>query len=58
MGLTDMGRESESLEDANGVPVEVDLIPRQPVPGRDRVGVMVVVPPIAETEQCHPPVVG
>jgi hypothetical protein len=56
--LMDMGRESELLENPNGVPVDVDFIPLQPVSGRDRVGVMVVMPPISETQQCHPPIVG
>ena len=54
----DMGRKSDLFEDQNGVPVQVDFIPLQPVSGRDRVGVMVVMPPISETQQCHPPIVG
>ena len=49
LGPTDMGSKSELLENPNGVPVEVDFIPLQPVPGRNRVGVMVVMPPISET---------
>ena len=58
LGVMDMGRKSELLENPNGVPVEVDFIPLQPVPGRNRVGMMVVMPPISETQQCHPPIVG
>lgn len=54
----DTGSKSELLEHPNGVPVEVDLIPLQPVSGRDGVGVMVVMPPVSETHQCHPPIVG
>src|SRR5580658_7195763 len=54
----DMGDESELLEHPYGVPVEVDFVPPQPVPGRNRIGVMVVMPPISETYQCHPPIVG
>jgi hypothetical protein len=49
LGLMDTGSKSELLENPNGVPVEVDFIPLQPVPGRNRVGVMVVMPPISET---------
>ena len=49
----DMGRKSELLEKPNGVPVDVDLIPLQPVSGRDRVRVMVVMPPISETQHSY-----
>jgi hypothetical protein len=44
-----MGSKSELLENPNGVPIEVDFIPLQPVSGRNRVGVMVVMPAISET---------
>src|SRR5271170_5843262 len=54
----DMGHKSELLEHPNGVPVEVEFVPPQPVSGRDRVGVMIVMPPISETYECHPPIVG
>ena len=57
LGFMDMGRKSELLENPDGVPVEVDFIPLQPVPGRNRVGMMVVMPPISETQQRHPPIV-
>jgi hypothetical protein len=53
----DMRRKSELLENPNGVPVEVDVIPPQPVPGRNWVGVMIVMPPISETDQRYPPIV-
>jgi hypothetical protein len=56
--IMDTGSKSELLEHPNGVPIKVDLIPLQPVSGRDGVGVMVVVPPVSETHQCHPPIVG
>src|SRR5271155_503104 len=57
-GVMDMGRKSDLLEHPNGVPVEVEFVPPQPVSGRNRVGVMVVMPPISETYECHPPIVG
>jgi hypothetical protein len=53
-----MGRKPDTLEHPNRVPVEVDFIPLQPVPGRNREGVMVVVPAISETQKRHPPIVG
>ena len=49
IGVMDMGRKSELLENPNRVPVEVDFIPLQPVARRYWIGVMVVVPPISET---------
>src|SRR5271154_5548075 len=54
--VVDAGSEAELFEHPNGVPVEVDFVPLQAVPGRNRVGVMVVVPAVAETYQRHPPI--
>ena len=56
--VMDTGSKSELLEHPNGVPVEIKFIPLQPVPGRNRVGVMVVMPAISEAHQRHPPIVG
>jgi hypothetical protein len=50
--------QSELLEHPNGVKVEVELVPLQPVSSRNREGVMVVMPTISETDQCDPPIVG
>ena len=55
--VMDTGSKSELLEDPNGVIVEVDFVPLQSVPSGNRVGVMIVMPPIPETDQCHPPIV-
>ena len=53
----DTGRKSELLENPNGVPVKVDFIPLQAMSGRNRVGMVVVVPPISETQQRDPPII-
>ena len=53
----EMGNESELLENPDGIKVEVNFIPLQTVSGRNRVGVMVVMPPVSETQQRHPPIV-
>src|SRR5580704_4043744 len=50
--------QSELLEHPNSVKVEVELVPLQPVSSRNRVGVMVVMPTISETDQRDPPIVG
>lgn len=54
----EMGNKSELLENPDSVKVEVNFIPLQPMAGRNRVGVMVVVPPVSKTQQRHPPIVG
>jgi hypothetical protein len=54
----DMGRESDLLEKPNGVPVEIKFVPFEPVSGRNGVRVMVVMPPISETDQRDPPIIG
>jgi hypothetical protein len=53
----DTGSKSELLENPNGVIVEVDFVPLQPVPSGNRVGVVIVMPPVSETYQCDPPIV-
>ena len=53
-----IGRKSKLPEDPDAVAVEVDFVPLQAVPGRDGEGVMVVVPPLTESQQRHPPTVG
>ena len=56
--VMDTGSKSELPEDPNGVIVDVDFVPLQPVPGGNRVGMMkVVMPPVSETYQCDPPIV-
>src|SRR5580692_5734564 len=54
----DVGYQPELLENPNGVPVEINFVPTQTMPSRNRVGVMVVMPPISETHHGHPPIVG
>ena len=49
LGRMDTGSKSELFENANRVPIDINLIPPQPVSGRNRVGMMVVMPPISET---------
>jgi len=56
-GSMDVRHKSELLENPNGVIVEVDFVPLQSVPGRNRVGVMIVMPPVSETYQRDPPIV-
>ena len=57
LSVMEMGNESELLENPDGIKVEVNFIPLQTVSGRNRVGVMVVMPPVSETQQRHPPIV-
>jgi hypothetical protein len=57
-GSTDVKHKSELFENPNRVPVEINFIPLEPVSGRNRIGVMVVMPPNLETYQCHPPIIG
>lgn len=58
VGSMDVRNESDLLENPNRVPVKINFIPLQPVSGRDGVSVMIVVPPVSETQQRHPPIVG
>ena len=53
----DLPREAELFERPNAVPVQVDLIPPESMPGRSRVSVVVVVPALSECEQRDPPIV-
>jgi hypothetical protein len=57
-GGVDAGGEAEALHGADGVPVEVDFVPQHAVARGNRVGVMVVVPAVAEGDEGEPPVVG
>ena len=54
----DVPGQAEPPQRADADPVQVELVPGQAVTRRHRVGVMVVVPPLAEGEERHPPVVG
>src|SRR4029077_9089755 len=49
---------AEFIHDPNSVPIKINFIPRQPVPGGSRVRVMIVVPAFAPANQCNPPTVG
>jgi len=58
LGAVYVRGESKLIESPDAVPVEVNLIPLQTVPGRDGVGMMVVVPTLAKRENRHPPAIG
>src|SRR6266545_3112543 len=54
----DIPRQAEQPQGTDADPVQIQLVPGEAVTGRNRVRVMVVVPPLAEGEERHPPVVG
>jgi hypothetical protein len=41
-------------ECGDSVPVEIELVPRQPVASRLRVGVMIIVPALTKGQHRHP----
>src|SRR5689334_13220838 len=47
--------EPEGREDADGSIGHVEFPPSVTMPGRSREGVVIVVPTLAEGQQCHPP---
>jgi len=49
--------EVDLLQRRDAVIVDINLVPRQPATGRDRVGVVVVVPPLAARQKGDPPIV-
>src|SRR5437773_10233320 len=49
--------ESQKLHDANAPPVEIDLVPGEPMARRGRVRMMIIVPAFAKGQQRDPPVV-
>lgn len=53
-----MRSKSKALKSADGVPVQVNFIPLEPVSRRHGVGVMVVMPSISETQHGNPPIIG
>ncbi len=50
--------QTEQLQRADAIPVEVDFVPRQAVFGSARMRVMIVVPAFAKGKQRHPPAIG
>src|SRR5579864_7390174 len=56
-GVLDMFGEAEQLERPDAVPIHVYFVPLQTVAGRGGIGVMIVVPALAEGEQGDYPVV-
>jgi len=42
-----MARKAEPFKEANAIVIDIDLIPGQPVTGRDRMCMMVVVPSLS-----------
>jgi hypothetical protein len=53
----DVGRKPKSPQNPDSIPVEVDFVPRQAMPRRSRVGMVVVVPDLAKRQQRHPPTI-
>src|SRR5208282_2312602 len=56
-GSMDVGHKAEQLESGNRVPVEINFIPFEPVSRRDGVRMMIVMPPISETDQRDQPII-
>ena len=56
--LLDLPREAECLERSDADPVQIQLVPGEPVACARGMGVVIVVPPLAERQQRDPPVVG
>ncbi len=54
----DFSGKPEKLKHPDAVPVHVDLVPAQAVPGRDWICMMIVMPTFTKGEQCHKPIVG
>src|SRR5450432_1529389 len=52
-----IARQAKGLQPPDSVPVQVNFVPLQSVAGRNRVGVMIIVPSLAKRKQRHPPVV-
>src|SRR5262245_35470580 len=50
-------RETERLHRADANPIEIKLVPLEPMAGAGGVGVMVVVPALSERQKRNPPVV-
>src|SRR5436309_3479160 len=50
-------RQSDTLQEPNPPPAHIELIPRQPMPSRHRMRMMIVVPPFPKTQQRDEPVV-
>src|SRR5215469_18361656 len=55
--LLDIPNQADLAEHPNGVPVEVDFVPAQSVPGRNRMRVVVVVPALAKGKERNQEVV-
>jgi len=53
----DMSRKADALKKMDTVIVDINLVPGEPVTGRNRVGMMVVVPSLATGQQGHPQIV-
>src|ERR1700674_2172477 len=46
------------LKHPDAIPVDVDFIPLQAMSRGNRVRVMIVVPTLSKSQDCHPPVIG
>src|SRR5229473_2738604 len=54
-GRLDVPDDADGLEEPQRQPGDVEFVPGQAMAGRDRVGVVVVVPAFAKRHQRHPP---
>src|SRR5437660_1132234 len=53
-----MTREAELLERPDAIPIQINFIPCDAMPGRNRMRMMIIVPAFAKGEDRDPPVVG
>src|SRR5487761_817639 len=58
LGTVNLAGQPELLHEPDAIPIAVYLVPLQPVPSRDRVRVVIVVPAFAPRDQCNPPAIG
>ena len=55
--LSDAFRQAKPFQCANPPPIHIDFIPRQSMPRRGRMGMMIVVPSLSKRQPGHPPIV-
>src|SRR2546426_797223 len=53
-----MTREAELLERPDAIPIQINFIPCDAMPGRNRMRMMIIMPAFAKGEDRDPPVVG
>src|SRR5580704_727121 len=57
LGHLHVARQAEFLEQPNAIEVQIELPPGEPMPDRNGMCVVVVVPPLTPGDQSYPPVV-